>query len=207
MADKRRRNPEARRGELLAAARLVFGKKGTAKTAVGDIVKAAGVAQGTFYLYFDTKDDIVNAMVDDMADEMVDSIEHSVNADRRGAVAGISSLRDALLALVNDRSKWDLAEIYHRPENRAVHDRMAERLLPRLVPLVESIIKQGITEGVFTTRNPRASAWFILGGLHAMEVAFTKRAELSAAMTEAIDSAIRSLGYTGALRHWTPSKG
>lgn len=206
MAGKRRTNPKARRRELVAAAMLVFGKKGIARTTVSDIVKAAGVAQGTFYLYFDAKNDVLNAVVDQMADEMVDSIERSVNASPQGAVARFSALQDALLVLVNNPAKWELAETYHRPENRAVHDRMAERLLPRLVPLVERIIEQGIAEGVFTARNPRVSAWFILGGMHALESAFTKRAEFARAIVDASNCALRSLGYAGSLRHRAPSR-
>ncbi len=44
-----------RREQLLAAARATFAEKGYDGATVGDIVRAAGVAQGTFYLYFPSK--------------------------------------------------------------------------------------------------------------------------------------------------------
>ncbi len=195
MAAKRRTAPETRRNELISAARKVFRDKGVARSAVSDIVKAAGVAQGTFYLYFDTKADLIDALVERMADEMVDGIERAAAPTDRGAVAVLCRLRDALLAIAGDPTGWELAEIYHRPENRAVHDRMAGRLLPRLVPLVERVIRQGVAEGVFTAPNPRVSAWFVLGGLHALESAFPDRSELARAIVEATDCALRALGY------------
>ena len=184
---KRRTKPESRRGELIAAARKVFGKKGVAASAVSDIVKAAGIAQGTFYLYFEAKTDIVNAVAEQTADEMVDAIERCVAAKDAGAVARLFALRDTVLAIASDSTGRELAEIYHRPENRAVHDRMAERLLLRLAPLVERIVRQGVAEGVFTAENPRVAAWFVLGGLHMLEVGFTKPADLPAAITGATE--------------------
>lgn len=195
MSSKRRKAPEARRGDLISAARKVFAEKGVANSAVSDIVKAAGVAQGTFYLYFKTKNDLVNALVDQMAEEMVDSIERSVAATDAGAVARFLAFRDAVLAIASDPTGWELAEIYHRPENRAVHDRMAERLLPRLLPLVERIVRQGVDEGVFTAENPRVAAWFVLGGLHAIELAFSERSEIPSLIVDATNFALRSLGH------------
>lgn len=197
MTARPRTNPEARRGELTAAARKVFAEKGVANSAVSDIVKAAGVAQGTFYLYFQTKTEIVNAVAEQMVEEMVDAIEHSVNAADAGAVAKLLALRDAILAVADDPAGWEVAEAYHRPENRAVHDRMAERIAPRLAPLVERIVRQGIAEDVFYAENPRVAAWFVLGGLHMLEAGFTETADLSAAITSATDCALRALGYTG----------
>jgi AcrR family transcriptional regulator len=194
---RRRAKPETRRGELIAAAREVFAERGVANAAVSDIVKAAGVAQGTFYLYFDAKTDVINAVVDGMAEELVDAIERSVSETDAGAAAKLRAFGDALIGLASDPSGWELAEIYHRPENRAVHDRMAARLLPRLLPLVEGIVRQGVAEGVFTVGDPEVAAWFILGGLHGLELGFIDREQLAAALMEAMDCALRSLGHAG----------
>lgn len=193
----RRKAPETRRGDLVAAARRVFADKGLAKATVGDIVKAAGVAQGTFYLYFEAKDDIVNAIAEDLVGSMVDEIERCVAAPGRGAVAKLLALRDALLAMANDAAGRELAEPYHRAENRAVHDRMAQRVAHRLAPLVESIVRQGMAEGVFTVVEPRAAAWFVLGGFHLLEEGFTDHAELLVAIVAVTDCALRALGHTG----------
>jgi AcrR family transcriptional regulator len=204
MAVRNKANRDARRGDLIASARKVFASKGVANAAVNDIVKAAGVAQGTFYLYFPAKTDVVNAVVDQMAEEMVDSIDKSVASAGPGAVSKFLALRDAVLAVAGDPASWELAEIYHRPENRDVHDRMAERLLPRLVPVVEKIVREGVSEGVFTAENPGVAAWFILGGLHALELAFTDRAGVSAAVADATNCALRALGCTGSAGTGSP---
>ncbi len=49
---------DLRRQEILAAAIKVFGKKGFAATCVEDVAVAAGIAKGTLYLYFESKEEI-----------------------------------------------------------------------------------------------------------------------------------------------------
>ncbi|MEJ2184471.1 MAG: TetR/AcrR family transcriptional regulator [Gemmatimonadota bacterium] len=194
---RRRANPEVRRGELIAAAREVFAEKGVANAAVSDIVRAAGVAQGTFYLYFDAKADVINAVVDGMAEDLVAAVERSVAETDEGAASKLRAFGDAVIGLARDPASWELAEVYHRPENRAVHDRMAQRLLPRLLPLVEGIVEQGVAEGVFVAGDPQVAAWFILGGLHGLELGFPDRERMAGGLAEAMDCAFRALGHGG----------
>jgi AcrR family transcriptional regulator len=60
MAVAERTQSEAqRRKQILDAARAVFGEKGYESATISDIVRKAGVAQGTFYLYFDSKKSVV----------------------------------------------------------------------------------------------------------------------------------------------------
>ena len=55
-----------KRERILAAARAVFSEKGYEKASVSEIVRHAGVAQGTFYLYFDSKADLPQAFADEL---------------------------------------------------------------------------------------------------------------------------------------------
>ncbi len=191
---------EARRAELVAAAARLFAERGVAGTAVSDIVRAAGVAQGTFYLYFDSKDDAVLAVVEQIGTEMLAAIRQAVGASGTTAVAKLFGLRDVLVAFDEDATATQLADFLHRPENRSLHDRLAEHLTPGLVPIVESIVTQGVAEGVFDVPDERGAAWFVLGGLQSVEAAGTPIAEMPAAIEVATALALRALGYTRAAR-------
>ena len=61
-AQPRTKSPETRRQDLLDAGEKVFLEKGVAGATVEDITSCAGVAKGTFYLYFASKDDLLNAL-------------------------------------------------------------------------------------------------------------------------------------------------
>ncbi|PKQ15006.1 MAG: hypothetical protein CVT67_11470 [Actinobacteria bacterium HGW-Actinobacteria-7] len=200
MSAARRTDKSARRAEITAAAAAVFAQRGVAATAVSDIVKAAGVAQGTFYLYFKTKDEVVLAVVEEMAVGMVAAIEAAVHASGATAVDKLLGLRDVLTSFDADAGAVDLADFMHRPENRALHDRLAEIFTPALVPLVEGIVAQGVSEGVFDVPDVSAAAWFVLGGLQSAELAGTPAAQMPAAIETATTLALRALGYQEATR-------
>lgn len=66
------KRPDVRRQELLDAAVGVFREKGIGAATIADIASAAGVAKGTFYLYFDTKEHLLGALKERFVDELVD---------------------------------------------------------------------------------------------------------------------------------------
>lgn len=61
---------QRRRQSLLDAARKVFEDKGYFDTRVTDIVTKAHVSHGTFYLYFESKDDILRSLIDDLVENL-----------------------------------------------------------------------------------------------------------------------------------------
>jgi AcrR family transcriptional regulator len=188
---------EARRAELVSAATAVFARQGVANTAVSDIVKAAGVAQGTFYLYFDSKDDAVLAVVDRIAEGLLTATTDQVLASE-SAVDKIMSFSGVLSEAGSEPGAAALVDLMHLPENRLLHDRLAEDMTGRLVPLLREVIEQGVAEGDFAVDDPQAAAWFVLAGLRSVELSATPLAGMPAALAKATAFALRALGYTGA---------
>jgi AcrR family transcriptional regulator len=81
IANKPSRRPIARRQQLLDAAAWAFARKGYRAAAVSDIIDRAQVARGTFYLYFDSKEEVFFAIVDDFHERikaMLDEVEGPV---------------------------------------------------------------------------------------------------------------------------------
>jgi AcrR family transcriptional regulator len=162
---------------------------------VSDVVKAAGVAQGTFYLYFDSKDDVVLAVVAHVVDQMVSAIEAAASSPGASAPEKLLGLGHVFSALPADATASELVDLLHNPENRLLHDRLAENLVPRLIPLVEAIVAQGVDEGSFDVPDVHAAAWFVLGGLRSAELAGTPASDMPAAIEGATALALRALGY------------
>ena len=63
-------SPDARRHQLLTAATAVFAQRGYRAAGISDIVATAGVARGTFYLYFASKAEVFLAIADDFYDRL-----------------------------------------------------------------------------------------------------------------------------------------
>lgn len=188
---------DSRRAEIVSAAAATFAERGLAATAVSDIVRAAGVAQGTFYLYFTSKDDVVLAVAERLGDVMIERIESAVAAPQGTAVEKLLALRDVFADTSAAAQASELVEIMHRPGNRGVHDRLTEHLTPRLVAIVERIIGQGVVEGVFDVPDVPAAAWFVLGGLRSIELSDVPLAEMPAALATVTELTLRALGHAG----------
>jgi AcrR family transcriptional regulator len=185
-----------RRAELAAVAARVFGERGVAATSVSDIVREAGVAQGTFYLYFDSKEDALLTVVEQIGDHLIASIEAGV-ATRDDAAGKLLSLRDALISADADPAAAKIADFMHRPENRSLHDRLEEHLTSRLISVVEAIVSQGVAEKVFDVPDVRSAAWFVLGGLRSAELSGASAEEMPEAIRTVTELAMRALGYRG----------
>jgi len=98
-----------RRSQLVAAAAEVFAEKGVSGTTVADIVRAAGVAQGTFYLHFESKDDVIVAVVADVADRLLAGMSMASTAPGTHAEERMRQLGSGFTALSQDPALADVA--------------------------------------------------------------------------------------------------
>jgi len=85
-----------RRSEILRAARKVFEERGFLETRVADIVAAAGVAQGTFYSYFDSKE----AVFAEVAEQVVESMMEGLHTDFVPDLDPVERIRRAMVRFV-----------------------------------------------------------------------------------------------------------
>ncbi len=152
----RRRN---RRKQLIAASRKLFLKKGFGETSVSAIVAAAGVAQGTFYLYFDSKADVLLYMRAEVLEDYLGSFQGAMEGDAPAderLVAGIRAIQEA----VNR----------HRAIIRVFREATTSDELSRVwvagrealaVPLAR-LVEQGVSDGSFRVQDAQMSAMITL---------------------------------------------
>jgi AcrR family transcriptional regulator len=197
MSPRLRVDRAAKRAGVATVAATVFTERGVARTAVSDIVRAAGIAQGTFYLYFESKDDLVLAVAARFVSEVGIALEASIPGPEVSAPTRFRGLVAALGGMASSPSNLSMAEFLHRPENRALHDRITEPLAERMYVMVESIVAQGVSEGSMVVADAGAAAWFVLGGLQSVERAGTQIADVPEALDKALVLALQALGVRG----------
>ena len=167
-AAERRRSPDkaTRRQEILQAARDVFAKHGYHAAKVEDIVHAAGIARGTFYLYFEDKRAIFEEIVDRLLVRFGMSISRvDVGADVTDQVrANIRRIVHLLLEdklttkmLLSDAHGVDLA-----------FDRKIHSFFEQVRALLEESLMDGQELGIVVQGNARLQAIFIIGALKEM---------------------------------------
>jgi AcrR family transcriptional regulator len=188
---------ESRRGALVDAAFGVFMEKGVAASSVDDIVDAAGVAKGTFYLYFQTKDDAINAVAERVVDGVVQVFETAAATPGLSPVDRLLTLGGSVGQVGAEPNERELIDVLHRPENRPIHDRLMERVVARLIATVESIVSDGITEGQFAQQDPHLAAGFALATFTSLHDLVGHEADVKDVASELNAFILRGLGHTG----------
>lgn len=154
-----------KRERILRAAVRVFARKGFYATRVSEIAKAAGVADGTIYLYFENKDDVLVSVFEHYLGKLIEVLNAEIEATQ-GAEERIRRIVEVQLGLLEGRR--DLAEVV------TVNLRQSSRLLkqyaaPRFGQYLETIaavIADGQRQGALRDDlNPRILARALWGGL------------------------------------------
>lgn len=159
------KDPEERRNEILDAAQELFMSKGFEETAVSDIVKKVGVAQGTFYYYFETKDAVLNAVLDRFMTYITGIFEGIAENPELDALQKIQAMLnfDAIFQFASGADT--LTAYVHREENIALHQRFMDKFFAALIPILAKVISQGVREGHYNTAYPVETVEILLMGL------------------------------------------
>jgi AcrR family transcriptional regulator len=144
------------------AAQALFLAKGFDAASVDEIVKAAGVAKGTFYFHFKTKEDVLQALRARFAESfhtrLMDAVDAKASDDLVGRLdawigAGVNGYLDEF-------ELHDLVFHGFRPSNRR-----RERDNP-IVAHLTSLIISGKKAGTWKTRDPRLTAVMLSNAIH-----------------------------------------
>jgi AcrR family transcriptional regulator len=153
--------------EILAAAREVLGRRGFAEMTMEEIAGAAGVAKGTLYLYFQSKDELIQALITQVGELMLQDIEAIVEASDPPPekIRRVASL--LLDYLVRERPLFPAYARDLLREGRGAAKGYWNRLQEmeeKFVELVTRVFAEGIAQGLFIPANPRLLT-FLLRGL------------------------------------------
>jgi AcrR family transcriptional regulator len=146
-----RRRKDARPQEILEAALSVFAEKGFAAARMDDIAQRARVSKGTIYLYFESKEAVFRALIQETLAKRVSDLA-TVVRDHRGAVAPL--LRELLLRLGHFISTSDLvvlpkmviAEAGNFPDLARIY---REEVVERGLVLFGGLLQSGMERGEF----------------------------------------------------------
>lgn len=156
------KEPDVRRREIIDTAMKLFLEKGYEQTSTADVMKALAIAKGTIYHYFRSKEDLMQAVVDQMADDFVQRRLEAIEAVEGNAIMKIQ----ALFAREHESaSEASAVEHLHADKNVRLHTRLLAVLVEKLAPPFGDLIREGCDEGLFTNEHPRETAEILLAGI------------------------------------------
>ncbi|MCK4542227.1 MAG: TetR/AcrR family transcriptional regulator [Spirochaetales bacterium] len=156
------KTPEERKLEIIQTAEKLFRENGYSKISVESIIKEMGVAKGTFYYYFKSKEDVLEAIVDYELDQVVKMAEQVANDTSMDALTKMQLLLSN--SHIGDENTKEIAVHLHLPANRELHEISNIQTVLRLSPILAKIVEQGNEEKVFNTKLPLETIQFLLSG-------------------------------------------
>lgn len=156
---------DERRNEILDTAEKLFYTKGYTRTTINDILNEIGIAKGTFYYYFKSKEEVMHAIVNRIVD-------HDLAIAKGIAQDTTLSVSDKLLQIMLSQGqgskanthKQELIEQFEKPGNEIIHQQTLAIIIKRLSPILADVTRQGIDEGLFHVSRVQETIEFLLAG-------------------------------------------
>ena len=154
-----RKESEERKKEILDIAEELFTTKGYDNTSTTDILERVGIARGTMYYHFKSKEEILDALIDRVIEGIVHKVKSALSYK---ATAPQKIIFFARATRVDSAIGKEITDRAHKPQNALMHQKILNSLLAVLTPIAAEIIKDGIKEGSFSTNYPEEAAEMLL---------------------------------------------
>lgn len=155
-----------RREEILKAAILVFSQKGYHDTSISDIIKKAGIARGTFYLYFENKRQIFDSILDNLLIEIDHCIKKiDIGKDRPSPLEQLKANLTRIFTLLVKNPELSRILLRHATGLDEESDRKITEFYDRLAYKIGEALKLGTKMGLIRKCNPMISSYCILGSI------------------------------------------
>lgn len=137
---------EIRKNELIKIAYQLFITKGYENTSVDEIIAKAKIAKGTYYYHFESKEQMLEEVVNMMIDKGVEKAKQVVNSNLKME----EKLVYTILALRVAPEEQLVEDAIHTKENLILHKKINDRIIDEAVPILSSLVRKAKEEGIFT---------------------------------------------------------
>jgi len=160
---------DERRTEFLNTAQELFFTRGYEQTAVETIINKMGLSKGTFYYYFKSKEDLLDALIKRLSEKILEEVRKIVDREDLDAITKLNRAYAVTrsVKLENLELLKVLLKVLYDDKNILFRFKIYRSSLEILAPEFSKIIRQGIKEKAFNTLYPDEAARLIF------EVAYT----------------------------------
>ena len=171
------KDPQVRMTEILDTAEELFYAKGYHETQISDIVKKIGVAQGTFYYYFKSKEEILEALINRQIQQVTFEMERLTSDMTLEPLQKLELFFETMLNTVRYKDGLLFEFLYN---DRYLHlmDKLTRLGEEFVAPFLLRIIAEGQEKAVFHVSHPEVAQAFIGSIIHSMfDVTYEKPSE------------------------------
>lgn len=150
------KEPSAKRNEILDEARRLVYSKGYEQMTIQDILDDLQISKGAFYYYFDSKQVLLEALINRMGEEGIQMLAPIFMDPQLSALEKFHRYFDTAARWKTEQKDFLLALLrgWYADENAIVRQKMLATTFNLILPYFNQVIRQGIEEGVFSPAFP-----------------------------------------------------
>ena len=217
---------EVHRNEILDAAQRLVYTKGYDQMSIQDILAELKISKGAFYHYFDSKQALLEALIERLANQLEPLLIPIVQDGQLPATEKLERFFNVAAQWKTERKDYllSLVNVWYADENAILRQKVQAAVIPQVAPLLTTIIRQGLQEGAFHTAFPDQVSEIIFSLLQSYgdtlvpliiqpelhDEAFQRLETVAASYQDAVerilgaDSGSLPLFDTAILREWFP---
>lgn len=153
-------DPQVRINEILDATEHLFATKGYHGTTICDIAKKMGVAQGMFYYYFNSKEEILEALLNRHTSAIISEIKAMLCSN----ITPPQKI-DLMVSILLHNARYNdglLLDTLYDNQNLHIKDKLCRQFKHLLTPCLLKIIEEGVRTQNFHVLHPETTLDFIL---------------------------------------------
>ncbi|BBO68158.1 hypothetical protein DSCA_20880 [Desulfosarcina alkanivorans] len=171
LKERREREKQARKHQILDAARHLLFKKGIQSTSINQIARKAELGVGTIYFYYQSKEEIFYAL----QEEGLDILFRQIEAIGRKSIGPDGKLRETGMAYLDfsrrHKDYFDIINYFLATPTVMLGDELKQRIDhkgSRILKLLDGFTRTGVADGTFRSVDPKKYAVMFWGALHGL---------------------------------------
>lgn len=154
-----------RREEIVRTAKELFLERGLRDTSVNDIVGRLGIAKGTFYHYFSSKDELIELFIQEMIDGHLSEINNIIADSSRSFSARLRLCLEKFFHMATSQPAIQELNFAH-PE--LLRQDLIEEFVLRACALLADFLEEGVASGCVGSKHSRIGCYIISLGIQSL---------------------------------------
>lgn len=147
---------------ILDAMQQLMMRKSAQSISVSDIAKEAGIGKGSFYYYFESKEDIINSVIERSYSKAIESSKSLISNSKLDALSKLQYIFTTCRESSIELSRQESENFFQKQQSALLHRRYVEIMTNNLRPVLADIIRQGNAEGSIQCNAPEETAEIVL---------------------------------------------
>ena len=156
---------DVKRNEIVDCAERLFISRGYELTTVNAILKEVGIAKGTFYYYFASKEEVMDAVIMKIVEEDW-AYAKKILATKQ--MTAFEKLMACLFVQPKSENRKVMIEQLYEANNAIMKQRALQRTLEVVCPVYAQMVQEGTLQGEFSSSHPLADMQFLLAGIQSL---------------------------------------